>query len=1002
MSKTQMPTKRTVIFLLMLLMTVLPNYVYAEEDGLMAYWDFDEGLGNVLHDRSGNNNDGVIKGAEWTNGFRGKALKFNGVKGSIVEVDGSNLRISGDTTFMCWLKFGENGGRDHLVFGAADQVGINRSISIYIDKKGFFVAHANGSNNDLIAWPFSPQEQWVHLAIVFKFPWTYVYFDGELKIVQEMQFPITDIPSSYGIGGWFAGAFDGVIDEMRVYKRSLSESEIARISQNKKMNILPVCTILKKWQPRNNMLLLNLFCRNIPSEYNNVVVDILSPSKDNMVMSRTLPLKQTTDNDNVGRILVKAPIELSLLPAGEYFIRVSCLDAAGQKIKLVEEGMKYPGKPFWAEKKSEIPEKVLPPYIPVKLNKGESELKVSVLGREYMFGKSLFLDQVVTNNSPVLASPIRLNINGKESSQFNGHPIALGRHDDVKASFIKKIDGENFKITSTSEIEYDGFVKINWKITAVSSVTIRNMSIEVPVDAKYATLFYTWPTGGASLWGSKFEGYSGLCPEKFDTDFKPILWMGNEQGGISFLQESDKNWHISNLKDGVQIRKNDKDKIVVLKLNIVNKPVMLKSGEDIEYTFAILATPVKPIEKDGWDYAIINTPRYGHPYDITNQKIEGLSAAQYLKEAGYDICLLDNWTDIMAYPWPIGKEKEFKELVKLCHAEGLRIEPYLGYQINDAVPEYQYIDECVVKPLFRNPDIYPGMEKSQMQNTVCLNSAWQDCLVDNVSKMIDEFDIDGIYLDSTNMPFPCQNEAHGCGYRDGKGQLHCTYPVFAVRETFKRFYSVIKNKKPDGFIDSHVFDCMNPATLPFVTIYWNGEQLLRKGDNIANQLPLDKFRTEMMGSNWGVPADFLGYSLGDYKDVHSISLLHDIRVRECEISRKEVLVREVLKLGKKFGRKEAKFIPYWDSSISQYLTVSPEGCYASLYLHKQNGALIIASNLSGKNVKPKIVINSGNLGLHSQTLIAKDALTDKEIEITDGIIELEEFPNMGWMYIWIK
>ena len=43
--------------------------MYAEltgnEEGLVGYWNFNEGEGNILHDRSGNGNDGTIYGATW-------------------------------------------------------------------------------------------------------------------------------------------------------------------------------------------------------------------------------------------------------------------------------------------------------------------------------------------------------------------------------------------------------------------------------------------------------------------------------------------------------------------------------------------------------------------------------------------------------------------------------------------------------------------------------------------------------------------------------------------------------------------------------------------------------------------------------------------------------------------------------------------------------------------------------------------------------------------------
>ena len=36
------------------------------EQGLVAYWDFNEGTGSVLEDKSVNENNATIVGAEWT------------------------------------------------------------------------------------------------------------------------------------------------------------------------------------------------------------------------------------------------------------------------------------------------------------------------------------------------------------------------------------------------------------------------------------------------------------------------------------------------------------------------------------------------------------------------------------------------------------------------------------------------------------------------------------------------------------------------------------------------------------------------------------------------------------------------------------------------------------------------------------------------------------------------------------------------------------------------
>ena len=57
----------------------LSSLAFGELPGLMAYWDFNEGKGDILRDQSGRGIDGKIEGAEWVkDGKYGGALKFDG------------------------------------------------------------------------------------------------------------------------------------------------------------------------------------------------------------------------------------------------------------------------------------------------------------------------------------------------------------------------------------------------------------------------------------------------------------------------------------------------------------------------------------------------------------------------------------------------------------------------------------------------------------------------------------------------------------------------------------------------------------------------------------------------------------------------------------------------------------------------------------------------------------------------------------------------------------
>ena len=72
-----------IIILSILLVTINnfnPTIINANSSdlGLVGYCNFDEDQGNVAQDLSGNNNNGIIHGASWTNGISGSALNFDG------------------------------------------------------------------------------------------------------------------------------------------------------------------------------------------------------------------------------------------------------------------------------------------------------------------------------------------------------------------------------------------------------------------------------------------------------------------------------------------------------------------------------------------------------------------------------------------------------------------------------------------------------------------------------------------------------------------------------------------------------------------------------------------------------------------------------------------------------------------------------------------------------------------------------------------------------------
>lgn len=211
---------------------------------LVGYWKFDEGSGSVAFDSSGNNHDGAVNGAEWTNGVSNGALYFDG--SDYVAVP-DNPSLSGFTqlTLEVWIKPDRfdsylkgivNKGNGGGYFG--DEYGLQ----LNYDKVRLILSAGSPTGWIVVADtdPIISLNQWYHVAGVWDSTNYYIYVNGQLAksgqtIVSGAS--IHDTSNSLNIGGIATGSwlFNGAIDEVKIYNYARTAGEI----QNDYNSVLP-------------------------------------------------------------------------------------------------------------------------------------------------------------------------------------------------------------------------------------------------------------------------------------------------------------------------------------------------------------------------------------------------------------------------------------------------------------------------------------------------------------------------------------------------------------------------------------------------------------------------------------------------------------------------------------------------------------------------------------------------------------------------------------------
>ena len=203
--------------------------VLTQPPGLVAYWNFNEGSGTTASDSSGNGNTGTIYGATRTTGKISSALQFSGAN---QYVRGNKIVNIPKATVEAWVYITSAPASSKLIAGFVNGLGSTREdklLHITSGRRIGFTVWDGISDKTIISTSQIPLNTWTHVAGTADGTNARVYVNGvEAGSIAagntEADYTVPDI----FIGGSSAsfGYFSGKIDEVKIYNRSLSASEI--------------------------------------------------------------------------------------------------------------------------------------------------------------------------------------------------------------------------------------------------------------------------------------------------------------------------------------------------------------------------------------------------------------------------------------------------------------------------------------------------------------------------------------------------------------------------------------------------------------------------------------------------------------------------------------------------------------------------------------------------------------------------------------------------------
>lgn len=218
-------------------------------DGLVGYWKFDEGTGTTAYDSSGYNNNGTLMGGQsgtgWTttvastNYANPYALEFDGSNDYVIIEHSSSLALDPytDTYAMTfWIKAPTQAASGFRIMEKnAWPAATGYPISFQGNGTNFDFRVWDGTNNPRVTVAGALNDSW-HFVVgmVNQFEdKLIVYLDGAFyrETVNTLtSSPINTVPLIIGDSSNFNRAFNGLLDDIRIYNRALSASEIAQLA----------------------------------------------------------------------------------------------------------------------------------------------------------------------------------------------------------------------------------------------------------------------------------------------------------------------------------------------------------------------------------------------------------------------------------------------------------------------------------------------------------------------------------------------------------------------------------------------------------------------------------------------------------------------------------------------------------------------------------------------------------------------------------------------------
>ena len=594
----------------------------------------------------------------------------------------------------------------------------------------------------------------------------------------------------------------------------------------------------------------------------------------------------------------------------------------------------------WINSTLGVSDEPIPPYTPLKLK----NQAISCLGRQVRLAESGLPAAIGTTRAPagILAGPVRWVVETPSGPIVFANPrFEIVSRSAGRIAWRSAASAGGLRLECAATMEFDGYLHYRIALKTTEAIQVKDVRLEIPFR----------PETAEYMMGMGVDG--GRMPKAHDWKWhgpQDSFWVGNPAGGLHCeLRGSSYHGPMLNLyhpappaswSNGGQggLRVSAAENAVVVTAYSGSRE--LDPATPVEFEFALLITPVKPL-----DPARQFTERYFHHIEPTDADVAAGIKVINVHHAN----LLNPFIN-----YPFSANDRLKAFVDKWHARDIKVKIYYTLrELTNHLPEIWFLRSLGNEVYADGPGGgYPWLQEHLgsgylpqwyfrfEDGTVCAAIAnsgetrWYNFYVEGLGWLMKNIGIDGLYLDDVSYD----------------------------RRTLQRMRRVMAASRPDCRIDLHSNTAFSigPATqyaefFPYVDKLWFGESFR------YDQMTPDQWLVQASGIPFGLMGDMLQDGGNPW-----LGMVYGMTARLPWSSSGPKDPRLVWQVWDDFGIAGARMLGYWDAACP--VRTGREDILATAYV-KPGKALIAIGSWSKQDADVRLNIDWKVLGINPDRAI---------------------------------